>query len=69
MHDKAKFIEVNDDQEFRIEEIRHKFSDIFNVIDDLCVPSRETSLAITKLEEAQFWAIKSITREVNKDER
>ena len=69
MHDKAKFIEVNDDQEFRIEEIRHKFSDIFNAIDNLCIPSHETSLAITKLEEAQFWAIKGITREVNKDER
>ena len=69
MHNKAKFIEVNDDQEFRIEEIRHKFSDIFNAIDNLCIPSRETSLAITKLEEAQFWAIKGITREVNKDEK
>ena len=69
MNDKAKFIEVNDDQKFRIDEIRHKFSDIFNAIDNLCVPSRETSLAITKLEEAQFWAIKGITREVNKDER
>lgn len=69
MHEKTKFIEVNDDQGFRIEEIRHKFSDIFNAIDNLCVPSRETSLAITKLEEAQFWAIKGITREVNKDEK
>lgn len=69
MHEKTKSIEVNDDQGFRIEEIRHKFSDIFNAIDNLCVPSRETSLAITKLEEAQFWAIKGITREVNKDER
>ena len=69
MHEKTKFIEVNDEQKFRIEEIRHKFSDIFNAIDNLCIPSRETSLAITKLEEAQFWAIKGITREVNKDER
>lgn len=64
MNKRVEMLEVSDDQSFRIEEIRHKFSDIFNVIDDLCASNRETSLAITKLEEACFWAIKGISREV-----
>ena len=36
---------------------------MYDVIDTNCKQSRETSLALTKLEEAQFWAIKGITRE------
>ena len=65
MNERAKFIEVNDNQKDRIEEIRNLFSDMYNLIDEICKPSRETSLVYTKLEEAQFWAIKGITREEN----
>lgn len=64
MNDKAKFNEINDEQQYRINEIRHKFSEIYDLIDEICKGSRETSLAYTKLEEAQFWAIKGIAREV-----
>lgn len=63
MNERAKFIEVNDNQKDRIEEIRNLFSEMYNLIDEICKPSRETSLVYTKLEEAQFWAIKGITRE------
>lgn len=63
MNNRAKMLEVNDEQEYRINEIRDAFSNIYNLIEEICKSSRETSLAITKLEEAQFWAIKGITRE------
>ena len=63
MDERAKFIETNDDQKMRIEAIRIVFSNLYAKIDELCKSSRETSLAYTKLEEAQFWAIKSISRE------
>ena len=33
-----------------------------------CISSRETSLVMIKLEEAQFWAIKGITREGQQNE-
>ena len=65
MNERAKFIEINDDQKDRIEEIRNLFFDVYNLIEQVCKPSRETSLVYTKLEEAQFWAIKGITREEN----
>ena len=63
MNERAKFIEINDDQKDRIEEIRILFSEMYNLVEEICKPSRETSLVFTKLEEAQFWAIKGITRE------
>lgn len=63
MNDKAKYTDVNEEQKNRIDDIRNMFSDVYDYIETNCKPSRETSLAITKLEEAQFWAIKGITRE------
>ena len=65
MNDRAKYLEVNDEQNYRINEIRERFSKLYDDIDSFCKPSRETSLVYTKLEEAQFWAIKGITREDN----
>ena len=63
MNDRAKFIEVSKEQQDRIDLIRSSFSNMYDVMDVNCKSSRETSLALTKLEEAQFWAIKGITRE------
>ena len=63
MNERAKFLETNDKQKERIQEIRDSFSKIYYEIEKLCKPGRETSLVFTKLEEAQFWAIKGITRE------
>ena len=63
MNDRAKFVEVSKEQQDRIDLIRSSFSNMYDVIDHNCKPSRETSLLLTKLEEAQFWAIKGITRE------
>lgn len=63
MNNRAKFLETTQEQQDRIELIRSTFSKVYDVMDINCKNSRETSLAITKLEEAQFWAIKGITRE------
>lgn len=63
MNNRAKFLETTEEQKERIDVVRSSFSKMYDVIDINCKPSRETSLALTKLEEAQFWAIKGITRE------
>lgn len=63
MNDRAKFNEINDNQKERINKVREIFSDIYDWLENNCKESRETSLAFTKLEEAQFWAIKGISRE------
>ena len=64
MNERAKYTEVTGEQQKRIDETRNIFSKIYDFIELNCKNSRETSLAITKLEEAQFWAIKGITREI-----
>lgn len=63
LNDRAKYLEVTEEQNKRIEVVRSSFSKMYDVIEINCKPSREISLALTKLEEAQFWAIKGITRE------
>lgn len=63
MNKRAKFIETNKEQQDKIDLIRSSFSNMYDVLDINCKNSRETSLAYIKLEEAQFWAIKGITRE------
>lgn len=63
MNKKAEYTEVNQEQQARIDKIRYMFSGMYDLIEQYCKPRRETSLAITKLEEAQFWTIKGISRE------
>ena len=67
MNEKAKYTEVNEEQNNRIDKVRNMFSDVYDFIESNCKSSRETSLALTKLEEAQFWAIKGITRKKTKE--
>ena len=64
MNDRARYLQVDEEKEQKINAIRENFSNMYDFIEKNCKSSRETSLAITKLEEAQFWAIKGITREV-----
>ena len=64
INDRAKYTEVNTEQQQRIDDTGKMFSTMYNFIEKYCKNSRETSLAITKLEEAQMWVIKGITREV-----
>ena len=68
MNNRAKFLETNEEQKERIQHIRDLFSNIYDEIESNCKSSRETSLVMTKLEEAQFWAIKGITREIQNSE-
>ena len=63
MNNRAKFLDTTQEQKDRIELIRSSFSNMYDVIDLNCKQSRETSLALAKLEEAQFWIIKGISRE------
>ena len=63
MNKKAEFRKVNEEQQKRIDKVRYMFSGMYDLLKEHCKPGRETSLAITKLEEAQFWVIKGISRE------
>lgn len=63
MNDKAKFLEVTIERQNRIDVVRSSFSKMYDVIDINCKQNRETLLGIERLEEAQYWLIKGISRE------
>ncbi len=63
MNKKAEFLGINKDQENRIELIRNSFSNMYDVIDINYKQNREILLGIERLEEAQYWLIKGISRE------
>lgn len=63
MNKKAEYIEVSKEQQDKIDLIRSSFSKMYDVLDVNCKNNREISIAYTKLEEAQMWAIKGISRE------
>lgn len=65
MNKRAKYTDVDEEKQERINKTREMFSSMYDFIENNCKNSRETSLVMTKLEEAQFWAIKGITREEN----
>lgn len=50
------------DQPGRYERIREMASDLATYMNGACPPSRELSIAMTKLEEAAMWANASIAR-------
>lgn len=51
-----------DDQPRKYESLRAEALNMAIMISTFCPPSRETSLALTKLEEAIMWANASIAR-------
>ena len=59
---------VNDDQRIRMEGVRAKAMLLAMEICGSCPEGRERSLAITKLEEAVFWANASIARNEQGDD-
>lgn len=63
MNDRAKFVEPTDAEQTVIDNVREAFSFLYDMLERHCKYSRETNLALARLEEAQMWAIKGITRE------
>lgn len=63
MNKRAEFVSVDKEKQDRIDLIRSSFSNMYDVLDINCKRNVETMRAYEKLEEAQFWAIKGITRE------
>ena len=63
LHEKARYTKCDDEHEYKIKLIRFAFSEMYKCLDEVLRNTRESSLAYAKMEEAQMWAIKSLTRE------
>ena len=62
MENNFTYHKPKDDQPERYITIRDNAKQLADSMNHLCPPSRELSLAMTKLEEAVFWANASIAR-------
>lgn len=65
----ARFKHVDPDtsQQRRHAQVEAIFTSAASAVNDMCMDSREKSLAITKIEEAAMWANKAIAMEPPED--
>lgn len=61
LHARARYHQLSPEKDKAVKMMRWAFSEIYKCLDTMLDQNRESSLAYTKLEEAQMWAIKSIT--------
>ena len=57
---KAATVILDEEQQDDMQNLRERFSEMYDYIESEIMNSREKELALTKLEEAQFWAAKAI---------
>lgn len=62
LDNRFKYHEADPEKVEKMENLRKNFRELAELINELCPDSREKSLSITNLEEAQFWANASIAR-------
>ena len=63
LNNRFTYYKPTDDNVAIFPQIRKKALELARFIDTVCSPGRETSLAITKLEEVTFWANAGLARQ------
>lgn len=58
---RLNYVPLTDGNSDRIRQVKLLADDLAGYLDAFATPSREISLALTKLEEAVFWATKHFT--------
>ena len=61
--EKSAYVKLDKDQQDRVDDIREMFAWLYGELESKCKKSRETELGFNRLEEAQSWFIKGISRE------
>lgn len=59
---------LNEKGKFKARQIAHHFSDLLNALEKLCPPGRELAIVRTKLEEANYFAKRSIAAQPENQE-
>jgi hypothetical protein len=60
LNPKAAAVTLDEEQQDEMQNLRERFSEMYDYIEKELMNSREKELALTKLEEAQFWVAKAI---------
>ena len=62
IHDRFHYHAPSEDGVLRHQELSTRYENTAHIIDVICPPGREKSLATTKLEESKFWASAAVAR-------
>lgn len=57
---KAAAIALDEEQQDEMQNLRERFSEMYDYIEKELMNSNEKEMALTRLQEAQFWAAKAI---------
>ena len=60
LNQRAATVVLDEEQQDEMQNLRERFSDMYDYIESEIMNSREKELALARLEEAQFWAAKAI---------
>lgn len=52
---------LDEDQQDKMQNLREKFSEMYDYIERELMNSEEKGMALTRLQEAQFWAARAIS--------
>lgn len=57
---KAAAVVLDEEQQDEMQDLRERFSEMYDYIEKELMNSNEKEMALTRLQEAQFWAAKAI---------
>lgn len=57
---KAAVVVLDEEQQDEMQDLRERFSEMYDYIEKELMNSNEKEMALTRLQEAQFWAAKAI---------
>ena len=60
LNSKAAAIALDEEQQDEMQNLRERFSEMYDYIEKELMNSNEKEMALTRLQEAQFWAAKAI---------
>ena len=60
LNSKAASIALDEEQQDEMQNLRERFSEMYDYIEKELMNSNEKEMALTRLQEAQFWAAKAI---------
>lgn len=61
LNSKAAAVVLDEEQQEKMQNLRERFSEMYDYIEKELMNSKEKEMALTRLQEAQFWAARAIS--------
>ncbi len=61
LNSKAAAVALDEEQQEKMQNLRERFSEMYDYIEKELMNRKEKEMALTRLQEAQFWAARAIS--------